>query len=62
MLLQEAQELTRYPELRKELLRRTIGESIDDPTPPIPIEEVFGRLKAKMTAPRPAPVIWNPKR
>jgi antitoxin ParD1/3/4 len=62
VLLQEAQELTRYPELRRELLRRTIGDSVDDPTPPVPIEEVFARLKAKMAAPRPEPAIWNPKR
>lgn len=61
-LLQEGHELRQYPDLRRELLGRTIAASMDDPRPAIPIEDVFARLKAKAAAPRPEPAVWSRQR
>jgi hypothetical protein len=62
VMLKEAQELSRHADLRQELLRRSIGEAMDDPAPSIPAEEVFERLKALREAPKPEPAIWNRRR
>jgi hypothetical protein len=62
VMLKEGQELSRHADLRQELLRRSIGEAMDDPAPSIPAEEVFERLKALREAPKPEPAIWNRRR
>lgn len=41
-------ELEAYPDLRKELLKRKIEESLADPRPGIPAEEVFAELEERM--------------
>ncbi|MFI0843297.1 hypothetical protein [Mesorhizobium sp. IMUNJ 23232] len=40
----ELQELEAHPEVRLQLLKAKIQAARDDPTPPIPGEEVFDRL------------------
>lgn len=62
VMLKEGLELSRHADLRQELLRRSIGEAMDDPAPSIPAEEVFAQLKALRDAPRPEPAIWSRRR
>jgi antitoxin ParD1/3/4 len=59
VMLNEMQDLMKYPELRKELLRQSIMDAMDDPAPSIPAEEVFAQLKARAEAPRPEPAVWR---
>jgi Arc/MetJ-type ribon-helix-helix transcriptional regulator len=44
--MQMFMELEAYPDLRKELLKREITKSLDDPRPSIPAEQVFAELDA----------------
>lgn len=46
--MQVFRDLEAFPDLKAELLRRTIQQSIDDPTPAIPAAEVFEKLRAHM--------------
>jgi hypothetical protein len=43
--MQQFMELQKYPDVGRELLRRMLQASIDDPRPSIPAEEVFASLK-----------------
>ena len=58
--MQVFMELEAYPDLRKELLKREITKSLDDPRPGIPAEEVFAELDAmaKRMAER-EPPMWQ---
>jgi hypothetical protein len=58
--MQVFMELEAYPDLRKELLKREIKKSLDDPRPGIPAEEVFAELDlmAKRMAER-EPPMWH---
>ena len=44
--MQVFRELEAFPDLKAELLRRTVQQSLDDPRPAIPAEEVFESVKA----------------
>lgn len=46
--MQVFRELEAFPDLKAELLRRHIQQSMDDPTPAIPAEEAFARLRAHL--------------
>jgi antitoxin ParD1/3/4 len=62
---QDLQELDSHPKVRKQLLKATVQDAIDDPRPGIPLEKVrtnhFARLRryARTKPPRPKPL---PKR
>ncbi|MBV8264531.1 MAG: hypothetical protein JOY87_11980 [Candidatus Eremiobacteraeota bacterium] len=44
VMLGEQQDLAAYPDLRRELLRRTVEAAANDPRPAIPAEVVFAAL------------------
>lgn len=54
----EHRDLQPHPDLRRELLKRTLQASIDDPRPSIPAEEVMEELRRRMAEPRPEPAVW----
>jgi antitoxin ParD1/3/4 len=58
-MLGEQQDLADYPDLRRELLRRTVEAAANDPRPAIPAETVFGELDAMLAAPRPPAAVWD---
>jgi antitoxin ParD1/3/4 len=58
VMLQDVRELRKHPDMRKELLRRTLLESMDDPRPSVPLEEASERITAHLTRPRPEPAKW----
>jgi len=62
IMLGEFQELTEYPELRKELLKRSVTAAMEDPSPSISAEEAFDKLQAHIKAPRPKPAVWSRRR
>lgn len=39
-------EMHDYPDLRRELLHRTLQKAMDDPSPGIPMEEAFAEIRA----------------
>jgi antitoxin ParD1/3/4 len=60
VMLGEQQDLAAYPDLRRELLRRTIEDAANDPHPGFSAEEVFTRIRAKLATPRPPAAVWDP--
>ena len=60
VMLGEQEELERYPDLRRDLLRRTIEEADNDPRPAIPADIVFAEIDAMLAAPRPPAAEWLP--
>ena len=58
--MQSFLELSEHPDLRQELLKRSLQKAIDDPRPSIPADEVFAELKKRMEdrASRP-PARWE---
>ena len=46
--VQQFIEMQAHPDLRRELLKRQLQKSMDDPRPGIPIEEAFAQLEAEM--------------
>jgi antitoxin ParD1/3/4 len=59
VMLTEMQDLYEHPDLRQELLKRTLNRAADGPHPGIPAEEVFAKLKARMVKPLPKPATWQ---
>ena len=59
VLLTQAMELEPHADLRRELLKRRIEASINDPRPPLDGEAVMAGLRAKLDAPRPTPAQWR---
>jgi len=66
VLLGEQQEIEEYPDLRAELLRRTIDAAANDPRPAIPADVVIAEIASQLAAPLPAAAMWprhaNPAR
>ena len=58
VILGEHHDLEPHADLRRELLKRTIQASIDDPRPSIPAEEVFERVRQLATRARSEPAEW----
>jgi hypothetical protein len=58
-MLRESKDLEQHKDLRRELLRRVIEASVNDPSPSVPAEEVFAELRKMMAAPRPKPAVWQ---
>ena len=59
VMLGEQKELAAYPNLRRELLRRTVEAAANDPRPPIPHDEVMAELDARLAASRPPVAAWG---
>ena|SRR5271154_6135076 len=57
VILGEHRDLEPHADLRRELLKRTLQASMDDPS--IPREEAMERLRKMMEAPRPEPAEWR---
>lgn len=58
VMLGEQRELEDCPDLRKELLRRTLQAAMDDPRPRLSAEDVRERLAARVSRPIPEPANW----
>ena len=58
-MLGEQQDLADYPDLRGELLRRTVEAAANDPRPAIAAETVFAELDAMLAAPQPPAAVWD---
>jgi len=58
VMLGEQQDLERFADLREELERRCLQDSLNDPRPRIPHEEVKARLKRLVDTPRPEAAAW----
>jgi hypothetical protein len=59
VLLTEARELEPHADLRRELLKRSIQASIDDPRPTIPHDEAMAELREELDRPLPDPATWE---
>jgi len=59
VMVGEQQELAAYPDLRGELLKRTIEDAANDPHPGFSAAEVFALMAAKLAAPLPAAAVWD---
>lgn len=59
LIFGEARELQPHADLRKELLRRMIQSSVDDPRPSLSAEEATETLWKSIEAPRGEPAVWN---
>ena len=59
VILGEHKDLEPHADLRRELLKRTLQASMDDPRPSIPHEEVMERLRKLAETPRPEPTEWR---
>ena len=55
----EQKELSAHPDLRRQLLGRSLQAAIDDPRPGIPHEEVMARMQELSRRPRPAAAVWE---
>ena len=59
VLVGESRDFREHPDMRRELLKRGIRASIDDPRPSIPHEEVLEKLRERIARPRPEPAEWR---
>ena len=59
VMLGEQQGLTAYPDLRRELLRRTVEDAANDPHPGFSADEVFAEINAMLAAPRRPAATWD---
>ena len=55
----EQKELSAHPDLRRQLLGRSLQASIDDPRPGIRHEEVMAKMKERLSRPLAEPAIWQ---
>jgi hypothetical protein len=59
VMLGEQRALVAYPDLRGELLLRTIEDAANDPHPGFSAEEVFAEIAVKLAAPQPPAAVWD---
>lgn len=59
--MQSFRELDEHPDLKQELLKRTIQKGIDSAKEGegIPAEKVMERFRQEIERPRPEPAVWN---
>jgi antitoxin ParD1/3/4 len=55
----EPKDLEPHDDLRTEILKRSLDAPIDDPRPPIPLDEFKNKMAEPMTEPRPEPAVWR---
>ena len=59
VILGEHKDLAPHGDLRTEILRRSLDAAINDPRPPIPLDEYKKKMAERMAAPRPEPAVWR---
>lgn len=59
VILGEHRDLEPHGDLRTEILNRSLDASINDPRPPIPLDEFKKKMAARMAEPRPEPAVWR---
>ena len=62
LIFEEHRELEPHADLRRELLQRTIQTAMDDPRPPIAVDEVDKRLRARAEERQPTAAVWRSAR
>ena len=55
----EQKELSAHPDLRRELLSRSLQAAIADPRPGIPHEELMAKMKERLSRPLAEPATWQ---
>jgi len=58
VMLGQSMDLQPYDDLRMEILKRSVEASINDPRPPIPLDEVVKKIAERMAEPSPEPAVW----
>lgn len=61
VMLGEQRDMEPHGDLRQEVLRRSLLAAMDDPRPGIPAEEVFEKLRQRLSEPLPEPAKWQRK-
>ncbi len=59
VILGEHRDLEPHGDLRTEILKRSLDASIDDPRPPIPLDEFKEKMAERMAELRPEPAVWR---
>ena len=59
VILGEHQDLEPHGDLRTEILKRSLDASINDPRPPIPLDEFKKKMAERMAELRPEPAVWR---
>ena len=59
VILGEHHDLEPHSDLRTEILKRSLDASINDPRPPIPVDEFKKKMAERMAALRPEPAVWR---
>jgi hypothetical protein len=59
VMLGEQKDLNPHSDLRKEILRRSLEASINDPSPRLSLEEVEEKMRKRFAEPRPEPAVWQ---
>jgi antitoxin ParD1/3/4 len=59
VILGEHRDLVPHDDLRTEILKRSLDASINDPGPPIPLDEFEKKMAERMAQPRPEPALWR---
>ena len=59
VILGEHRDLEPHDDLRTEILKRSLDASINDPRPPIPLDEFEKKMAERMAQPRPEPALWR---
>ncbi len=59
VILGEHRDLEPHGDLRTEILKRSLDASINDPRPPIPLDEFKKKMAERMAELRPEPAAWR---
>jgi len=59
VILGEHKDLEPHGDLRTEILKRSLDASINDPRPPIPLDEFKKKMAERMAKPRSEPAVWR---
>ena len=59
VMLGQSKDLEPHNDLRMEILKRSIDASVNDPRPPIPLDEVEKKMAELMAKPSPEPAVWR---
>ena len=59
VILGEHRDLEPHDDLRAEILKRSLDASINDPRPPIPLDEFKKKMAERRAEPRPEPALWR---
>jgi len=62
VILGEHKDLEPHDDLREEILKRSLEAAMNDPRPPVPMEEVMERMKKLAAEPRPEAALWRQRK